>query len=240
MNMYILFAMCFLPMATLFALLSLVPRQRSVWRYALSCLLGIVSVAPASLVQFLALKTELFRSNTFASVLLSAIIFNGLIEEGAKLGTLLLVPRKNMSLWTMFCCALLLGTAAGSLETAVYLMTSLQKIALVTDTGAALRLICMRMFSSQAVHAFCAALSGIFIWGCHDGIRHAIILIQAAVLHGLFNFFIAFSEEFRVFAIAAILLAAVECRVWYKIVQKSEILPEEQLTQPVESGIVKS
>ncbi len=230
--------MCFLPMILSLALFFIIPQQKAFWAYLISCALGIAAVIPASFIQFFALKLTLFKSHSFASILLSAIIFNGLIEEGTKLGAMLLLPRKKLSLWTFFCSSVLLGMAAGSLETVIYLMTSLQRIALVSDQNATIRLVFARMFSSQAIHALCAALSGLFLWGCKGGIRHAIIVCWAVALHGLFNFFIAFSQEFRLFAIVAILLAAVECRIWYKIIRNSEEISLEELTQSKEKDTV--
>lgn len=228
MNIYILFTLCFLPVIALFAIFSIVTKDHPVFRYAISCAFGIATVAPASFIQFLTLKIPTFSSPSFFSILITAILFNGFIEESFKLAFILLIPKKRMTLQSFLCASILLGCASGSLETAIYLMNSLQKIALIPGTEHALRMIFTRMFSAQAIHAFCAGLSGIFIWSCQKEIHHLIIVIIAITMHGLYNFFIAFSQEFRWFAMIAILLAAIECRIWYKTVKNEEISQNSQ------------
>ena len=81
MNIYILFALCFLPVIALFAIFSIVTKDHPVFRYAISCAFGIATVAPASFIQFLTLKIPTFSSPSFFSILITAILFNGFIEE---------------------------------------------------------------------------------------------------------------------------------------------------------------
>jgi len=238
MNIFVLFALCFLPLIAVFTIVAFIPKEKEILKYAISCLFGILTIAPASFIQFFVLKIPAFNSNSFFSILITAIIFNGLIEESFKLGFLFLIPRKKQTIFTYFICSILLGISAGSIETAIYVINSLQKITLITGTDTALKLIFTRMFSSQALHAFCAGLSGIFIWGCKKELRHLIIFLYSVSLHGLYNFFIAFSTDFRYFAISAIFMAAVECRIWYKKLKKNEFFLENQLTENKESDIL--
>ncbi len=222
MNLFALFALCFVPPIAFLALFSLCFEKSVPFKYALSCFFGLLTLAPSSFLQYFALKIPIFQNSTFFSVFFTAIVFNGLIEEVFKLSFIALVPKKNQNLWTFFCCSILLGAAAGSLETAIYASSSLRKIALVSAQTDALRLIFLRMCSAQTIHILSAALLGIFVWGCAGKIRHAILFCYAVFLHGLFNFFIAFDGGMKFFSLAVIFFALAECRVWYKIVKNEE------------------
>lgn len=238
MNILFLFALCFLPLIAIFTIFAFLPKEKHILKYLLACGFGIISLIPASFLQFFVLKIPFFNSNNFFSILITAIIFNGFIEESFKLGFLFLIPRKNQTLFTFFICSILLGVSVGSLETAIYTLTSLQKTALISGTTTTLKLIFLRMFSSQAIHAFCAGLLGLFIWGCKKELRHLIIFFHAFILHGIFNFFIAFSEDFRLFAIISILMAIIECRIWYKNIKNSDNFSENQLTKNSKTDIL--
>ncbi len=124
------------------------------------------------------------------------------------------------------------------METVVYVMGNIERIVINSGTNEAIKLILMRMFSAQILHAFCAGLSGIFVWGSRKELRHLIVFIYAVIFHGLFNFFVAFDSQLKLFAIVPILLSAIECRIWYKNVKNSEILPEKELTQSEEKSIL--
>ena len=233
MNVSFLFALCLLPVAAFFSIFILAGRERPVFRYLISCLFGILTLAPASFLQFFVLRLPIFSANTFFSVLVTAIIFNGLIEEGFKLLFLILLPKRNLTLATFFCCSILLGIASGSVETAVYALSGLQKSSIMYDPNRILGLIFLRMFSSQAIHAFCAGLSGIFIWSSRRGLRHSVIFVYAVALHGFFNFFAAFDSRIRLFALVPILLGALECRIWYKKEQESKIEKIDENSQKI-------
>ncbi len=142
------------------------------------------------------------------------------------MGFLFLIPKKNLSMQTFFLCSILLGITAGSIETVVYVMGSIERVIITNGTEQAMKLIFTRMFSSQAIHALCAGLSGIFIWGSRKELRHLVVFFYAVIFHGFYNFFIAFDSEIKYFAIVTILLSAIECRVWYKNVKNSKNLLE--------------
>lgn len=229
MNISFLFALCFLPVVTFFIIFSIFPKEKQILKYLIFCVLGVLTIIPASFIQFFVLKLPFFNSSTFSSILITSIIFNGLIEECFKMGFMILMPKRNMTLTTFFIGAILLGISAGSIETAIYVMGNIEKVVIASGTEEAIKLIFTRMFSTQSLHAFCAGLSGIFVWSSRKGLRHLIIFIYAVIFHGFFNFFIAFDTSLKYFAIVPILLAAIECRIWYKNAKNSEILPENTI-----------
>lgn len=239
MNITALFALCFLPVITVFALVSFIPTDKRILKYLISCLFGILAVIPASFIQFFVLKIPLFSSSSFISILLTSIIFNGLIEEAFKFLFIKFIPKKNQTLQTFLICSILLGMSSGAVETMIYVIGALQKSASFSDTNAILKLILMRIFSAQAIHAFCAGLSGIFIWRLRNGAKNPPPLVYSVVLHGFYNFFIAFSSGFHWFAVISILMAAVECRIWYQTAKNSknsQQIQNLQLTQSEENS----
>lgn len=238
MNIFFLFALCFLPVITFFTLFSFIPKEKQILKYLISCIFGIFTILPASFIQFFALKLHFFNSDSFLSILLTAIIFNGLIEELSKLGFLIISPKKNHSLQTFFLASLLLGISAGSMETIIYVLGNVERTVITEGTNGTIKLILMRMFTSQILHAICAGLSGIFVWGARYELKHLIVFIYAILFHGFYNFFIAFDSYLKFFAIVPILLGALECRIWYKTVRNSEILPKNELTQSEENSIL--
>lgn len=238
MSITSLVALCFLPVITVFAFVAFLQNDKRILRYVVPCFFGILTVIPASFIQFFVLKIPVFSSSTFISILITSIIFNGLIEETFKLIFIMLIPKKNLTLATFLISSILLGMSSGAVETLIYVLGSLQKISSIADTNSILKLILMRIFSAQLIHAFCAGLLGIFVWQRRNGMQNFMPLAYSVVLHGFYNFFMAFSSGFRWFAAASILMAAVECRIWYltaKNSKNSSKIQNMQLTQSDEN-----
>jgi hypothetical protein len=98
MNIFALFALSFLPLVVVFFLfVILVPGQRKVRYGILACILGLFAVVPTSLVQHFILNLPIFTASTVVNLLVTAIIFNGLIEESVKMFFLSFLPfKKNL------------------------------------------------------------------------------------------------------------------------------------------------
>lgn len=215
MNLYALLGISFIPAALFFALAVLLNRNIKI-RYCLfSEILALFTVIPTSLIQFYVLGLPIFNTYTFASVMITAILFNGLIEEAMKMLFMCLIPQKNQILSTFFCCTLLYGLTVGGFESVIYVIKKFQEIQGQGGKELVLQLLLNRIFSAQAIHVFCAGLTGLYIWNFRRHKKNVMPFIYAVLLHGIYNFFASFTSAFHWLAIVAIFLAAVECRIFY-------------------------
>ena len=208
-------AVCFIPLIAIFLIFVILINGLKL-RYALwACILGLLAVLPIAFVQHFVMKLPLFTTVTVASLLLTAVLFNGVVEESVKLLFLVLLPQKRLPLAAFFACALLFGLALGSFESVIYLMRRIQNSALPTGASAAYKLVLVRMATAVLIHTFCAGLSGLCLWTGSAKKRRLLPFVYAALLHGVYNFFAGFTTGYRYFSIIAILFAALECRIWY-------------------------
>ncbi len=216
MNLYAILGISFIP-AVLFFVLSKVLNPNFKVRYGLlSCVLGLATVFPTSLIQFFLLKMQIFSGDSFAAVMVTAIVFNGLIEETMKMLFMCAIPQKKQTLGAFFCCAVIYALFAGGFESVVYIVRKFQEITLGSGREIILNLLIRRIFSAQAIHVFCAALSALYLWSYrHFKSKNIMPFAYAVLLHGIYNFFAAFSSGFRCLAFVSIIFAAVECRIFY-------------------------
>ncbi len=178
-------------------------------------LLGLLAVAPISILQFYAADIPFLHSDDWIMQLLRAILFNGLIEEFIKMIVMLFLPSKRLSLGKFFMCACICGMSLGCFESAIYFLQHLQQ---ANTIGAHLIYVQLfeRMFTSDAVHTLCAGLSALFIRSVKRMRIDIAALLFAPLLHGLYDFF-ALYDDFKWFSIAAILFLAVQCRISYRM-----------------------
>ena len=224
MNLYAILGISFIP-AVLFFILSRLLNPEFKVRYGLlASALGLATVFPTSLIQFFLLETRLFSENSFASVMITAIIFNGLIEETMKMLFMCAIPQKKQSLGAFACCAVIYALFAGGFESVVYIIRKFQEITLASGSGVILNLLIRRIFSAQAVHVFCALLSALYLWSYrHFKSKNIMPFFYAFLLHGIYNFFTGFTSGFRWFSFVAIVFAAVECRIFYSAAKSEEL-----------------
>lgn len=216
MNLYAILGISFIPAVLVFVLSKILNPAFKIKYGILSFVLGLVTIFPASLIQFFLLKLEIFSGTTFASVMITAILFNGLIEETCKLLLLCALPQKKQTLGAFFCCVMIYGLAAGGFESVVYVVRKFQEITLASGREILVSLLIKRIFSAQAIHAFCAGLSGLYLWNFrHFKSKNILPFVFAVLLHGIYNFFISFSSGFKWLALVSIIFAAVECRNYY-------------------------
>lgn len=202
MMMYVYMALCFLPVLILGIVLPLAVPGFKI-RYALiSVLVGLLSLIPITFIQFFVFSLPIFTSGTLVSVLITAILFNGLIEEATKMSLMFLLPRKSIAFPQFFSMAILAGLSLGAFESIIYLLSGSLNIGI-------------RMVTAVLIHTFCAGLSGIFVWTLKNKPTRVYFFVLAVLLHGVYNFFAGFSGGYRWLSIVAILLAALQCRICY-------------------------
>ena len=229
MNIYAALALCFAPLFIIF-----LPIRRfahvGIIAMLYAALLGLLAVAPISILQFYVADISFLQSDHWITQLLRAILFNGLIEEGVKMVVMLLLPSKRLSLGKFFLCACICGMSLGCFESAIYFLQHLQQ---ANTIGAHLIYVQMfeRMFTSDAVHTLCAGLGGLFIRSVKRMRIDIAALLFAPLLHGLYDFF-ALYDDFKRFSVAAILFLAVQCRISYRIQadegQKASVKPQSK------------
>lgn len=214
MNIYAPLALCFVPLLIIFLPIHRFGRV-GIISMLYAVLLGLLAVAPISILQFYAADIPFLHSDDWITQLLRAILFNGLIEEFIKMIVMLFLPSKRLSLGKFFMCACICGMSLGCFESAIYFLQHLQQ---ANTIGAHLIYVQLfeRMFTSDAVHTLCAGLSALFIRSVKRMRIDIAALLFAPLLHGLYDFF-ALYDDFKWFSIAAILFLAVQCRISYRM-----------------------
>lgn len=217
MNVYIALVLCFLPLILSFVLFKLCSKIK-ISTELIASLAALFCVLPASFIQFLLVYYSHDKGafdTQIVPLFFKCLVFNGLVEEGVKLLFLLFIPRKNTKFSHYFIAAVLFGIAFGCFESVIYFLKHLQS---AKANGAQLiyHLIFLRMGSAVLVHTFCSALIGIFIWSCKEKHVDVLSLIFPVVLHGLYDFFLNFTNWIQWFSIAAILIIILEARIRYE------------------------
>lgn len=216
MNLFALLGISFIPAVLFFVLCLIFNRELKAGYCLWASVLGLLTVVPTSLIQYFVLRLPVFNGYTFSSVMVTAIVFNGLIEEAMKMLFLCAIPQKKLVLSSFFCCVLLYGLVTGGFESVVYIIRKFQEITLTSGKDIVVNLLVGRIFSAQAIHLFCAGLSGLYLWNFRqNGSKNISPFVYAFLLHGIFNFFIGFTLGYKWLALVAILFAAVECRIFY-------------------------
>ena len=222
MNIFALFGLSFLPLVTAFLLIVILVKGQKL-RYALfACVVGLLTVIPTGIVQYFILKLPIFKANTVVNLLVTAVIFNGLVEESFKMLFMSVMPSKKLNLGAYFTCALLAGLTLGSFESVIYVVTKINGAFEPFGSRALINLLVARAFTSVVIHTFCAGLSGLYLWAFKRKQKNVMPFVWAVLLHGVYNFFAGFKNGFYWFAIIAILFAILECRIWYKYNTVSE------------------
>ncbi len=216
MNVFALFVLGIVPLLTVFLLMVILVKGLKL-RFALfACLIGLITVVPTGFVQYFVLGLPIFMANTVVNLLITAIIFNGLIEETFKMLFMSVLPFKKQTLPAYFCCALLAGLTLGSFESLIYVLTKINRAVEPLTTDILVNLLLARAGTSVLIHTFCAGLTGLYLWMFKKKQTHLMPFVWAVLLHGVYNFFAGFKNGFYWFAIIAILFTILECRIWYK------------------------
>jgi hypothetical protein len=192
-----------MPLALVFVLCVIFVKGLKITHALLAVVLGLLVLIPVVLLQMIVRPLPFFTSRRLIGVLLTALLFNGIIEEGIKMGGIFVLPSKNTSLVAFLSCAAILGLALGCFEAVIYFIGGQQNIAI-------------RLSTATVIHTICAILSGLTVWAAKNGRKTMAPVIYAVLVHGVYNFFAGFSGGFWWFSLAAICFGALECRIWYQ------------------------
>ena len=216
MNVYAPIILCFVPFVTMFALFAILVPEFSAPKGLVASLAGLLALVPITIAQLLIPGMRLFGQSRALSILLYSIVFLGLVEECFKALALFLVGAKaeRASLW--FCYSLLAGMIFGCFESVIYFLQDFQNI----GHGVTLNLIYLRMFTAVLVHTLCAGLGGFTVFYFKNLGWNVWPLLNAVLIHGLYDYFVSFNTPVRFFCVIVILSAAIKCRVYFLRVQE--------------------
>lgn len=216
MNIYLSVSLCFIPLVLIF-ILSVIYSKVKILTSLTAVVLGFLSVIPIVFFQYLLntyIPKDFILTNATLYLLLNALIFNGLLEEGVKFGIQFILPAKNIELKQFMALSLIFGITLGCFESVIYLLNHLQE---ASEKNAELiySLIFARMISADLIHTFCAALLGFSVYSIKNKKFYISPVIVAVLTHGIFNFFSYFKNFIQWFAIVVVLFAIIEVRVKY-------------------------
>lgn len=218
MNVYAPIILCFVPFVTMFALFAILVPKISVVKELVASLAGLLALIPITVAQFLIPGMRLFGQSSAGGILLYSIVFLGLVEECFKALLLFIVGAKEEKLSRWFCYSLLAGMIFGCFESVIYFFLNIQTI----GHGVTLNLIYLRMFTAVLVHTLCAGLGGFTVYYFKNIRRNVWPLLNAVLIHGLYDYFVSFDTYVKFFCIIVILSAAIKCRVCFLQIAEEE------------------
>lgn len=216
-------ALCFILYITVFILFILLVPELKIRNGLWASVLGLSAVIPIAFVEYIVFSLPIFTSQTYFSVLITSLVFNGLIEETLKMVFMLLLPYRKLKLQSFFACSILCGLVFGSFESVIYMLTDIQKIS-SSGTAVVFNLILIRMCTAVLIHTFCTGFSGLYLWSFRRKKTLYAPFFYAVVLHGLYNFFASHEKPFYWFIIPVILFAIIECRMQYLKQKENKLL----------------
>ena len=194
---------CFVPLILITAVLLAVCKKLTAGSALISILSGLAAIIPIAVIQFFLLSLPIFSSTKLVSVFLTAVLFNGLIEETIKMLMLMIIPGKKKDAATFVICSLIAGFSIGTFETVVYM--------LMYGTEA----IILRYATAVLIHTFCSGLSGLYVWTFKQKKQYIRPFIAAVFIHGLYNFFAGFVYPLKAFSFVTIIYAAIRLKFSY-------------------------
>lgn len=218
MNVYAPIILCFVPFVTMFALFAILVPGISVAKEFIASLAGLLALIPITVAQFLIPGMRLFGQSSAGGILLYSIVFLGLVEECFKALLLFIVGSKGERASHWFCYSLLAGMIFGCFESVIYFFQDIQNI----GHGVTLNLIYLRMFTAVLVHALCAGLGGFTVYYCKNFRLNVWPLLNAVLIHGLYDYFVSFNTPVKYFSAIVILSAAIKCRVCFLQIAEEE------------------
>ena len=222
MNVYLVIALCFIPLILIFVLSTFFTKLK-ISTGIISVLFALLSVIPITFIQYL--LTEFLPSDFFSIkngiffLFVKVLFFAGFLEESLKFLILFLFPSKKLNLKQFMAAALIFGITLGCFESAVYYLNSLHRTQ-IRHAELIYSLIFTRMISSDLIHAFCAGLSAFSVFAAKNKKIYISPVIISILIHGIFDLFQYFDNAIKYFSIAAILFAVIELRVKYSVLKE--------------------
>lgn len=216
MELYIKLGLSFLPLVLLLYVSAVKVSDFRLAHALWAGAAGFAALVPVIVLQFISERFFSFNISSLWAVFFGTLLFNGLIEEGAKAFFLFLVPIKDGSRALSLTSALIAGTTVGSFEALVYC---------ITDTNYSV----LRLCTALILHALCAGLSVFSVVSvkkareknrrsADSAYRYRVRLMPfftAVFCHGIYNFFAGFTGFLWYFSLCALLFALIRVRFYY-------------------------
>ena len=205
--------LCFIPLIAGFCVFKFALKSNAT-HLLIAVLLGLAAVLPISVIQFFLPPVNILTNLPILRAILKSLLLYGLVEEILKSVFVLALPKKEKTALEFLLLAFTMGLALGCFESIVYYLDHLQ---MANNRNATLLYgqIFLRIFSSDIIHMTCTGLCGLFIYSIRNKCTNITCILSAVFIHGFYDFFAGFQNGLRWFAVAAILLAIVECRLKY-------------------------
>lgn len=212
--------LCFLPLIAAFFVFAFGLKQK-VSHLFIAILIGLAAVLPISVIQFFLPSINILTSMPILRAILKSLLLYGLVEEILKTVFLLPLPKKDKTALDFLLLAFTTGLALGCFESVVYYLDHLQ---MANNRNATLLYgsIFARILSSDIIHMTCTGLCGLFIYSVRNKKNCVTCILSAVFIHGFYDFFAGFQNNLRWFAVFAILLAIVECRLKYSTIASDD------------------
>lgn len=201
-NFYSSILICVVPLVAVYLCLTFMMKDFKWWRGLIAVGLGFVAVVPIAAIQMFMDRNGFFSGNSVSSVLMSALVVSGILEETIKLALLFCMPVKNVEQKVFFSCGLLMGLSLACFEAFIYLISGYEKIGL-------------RFATSVLIHLTCAGLSSLVVYCIKNRKWYVAPFLFAVVLHGVYAYFAGFYTPIKYFSLAVIAVALLECRTRY-------------------------
>ena len=208
------FCFCFVPLLIIFAVFYASVPNLKFPAAILSVLAGFLAIIPVGLLTVLVFPHLNIKNQSLSAVLIQDLLMNGFVEELFKMLFIFIFVPKKLDLKTFFICSLLAGFSVGCFELLIYFPSWSENVLLK---------FILRIFTAVLLHAFCAGLSGIFVYSIKINHTQILPFVFAFVFHGIYNYFAGFklNVPFFYFSFAVVAIAAIECRVRYTRLQEA-------------------
>lgn len=210
---------CFLPLLAGFFLFMIKAKIKPL-HLLLAILLGLISILPSSIIQYFIPENLALSNSPILYSLLKSLLVYGFLEEIFKTLFIAPLPKKNCSILSFLCLSFMFGLSFCCFESTVYFLDNLQ-MSITRDAEFLYPVIFSRLLTSDIIHTACAGLCGLFVYSCHLKKYKVWYLLEAILLHGLYDFFVGFKNGLRWFFIPVLILAILECRVKYTSLKSS-------------------
>lgn len=181
----------------------------------IAVLAAIVVILPISVIQYFTDSIQIPGLLPVLNILLKSFLIYGLIEETLKGLTIALLPSKlgisaDYSITQNAGLAFFFGLTIGCFESEVYFLSHLMQ---ANSWGATLlyRPILLRMITTDLLHGFCAAITGIFMYKWNKDEKHLLFILTPIFIHTFYDFFAGFQNNLKIFSIVVILYSALKC-----------------------------
>jgi len=202
-------AICLIPLIASYIVMLMMVTGFCWWKGIIACLCGMFAVALVAILQVFVDFSSMLNLNTLIGILLGTLLVNGLVEEGFKALVLFALPGKKHPEREFFSYGILSGLTFACFETILYFFVGSETVTL-------------RFVSAVIIHASCAGLGSLTVYGFKTRKPYFFPLILAILLHGLYDYFALMPGFLGWVKYAVVFVSLIECGVRYSKLKEME------------------